>query len=168
MRNARFIECYNQYYSFVCGVLYVQVRDEHVAEDLAQEIFIALYRKMDTIHKEHNWLMGAIRFELREYYRRSDQLPSSLDVIFNEDNQPAGPDHCSEMKLIIREAIEAITGFIERVVFDLVSIQQYTYIDAAAALGLSKRQVRYRHGLAVRQVINTLSAKGINSVEDLL
>ncbi len=168
MRNARFTEHYNEYYSFVCGLFYTRTGDIHISEDLTQELFIDLYRKYDSIDNVHNWLLASIRTAMLVHRRKAVRLPGQIEETEDTEILFASTDPCMETRMIISDAIDSINGFIERVVFELVSIQRYTYIDAAAALGLTKRNVRYRHGIAVRNVLQALAERGVKRVEDLL
>ena len=73
-----------------------------------------------------------------------------------------------DTRLIIDEAIKALVDKTDRVLFDLVAVQNYTYEEAGSELGLSRRQVKYRYGLIVRSIVEYLNGKVIHKIEDLL
>ena len=72
---------------------------------------------------------------------------------------------------IINDTIEDINNYHgenEMAMFDLIAIRNFTYEEAGAQLGLSKRQVRYKYYKIVKRLLGELKKKGINSLEDLL
>jgi len=167
MKNARFTEHYIEYFSLICGILYSKVKDPDTAEDMAQEIFAVLYRKYDEVRKVRAWLMAAARLALMEHRRIAGRQPLSLATEDLTVAARAVPDTV-DTRMVLAEAIESITGSIDRVVFDLISIQDYSCSEAASAVGLTRRQVKYRHRLAVRQVLRALENRGLKTIEDLL
>ncbi len=167
MRRARFTDHYNRYFSLVCGVLYTKTGDMDAAEDMAQEIFIALFKKYDTIRKVRLWLNAAINYELRDHYAKKSNSPEYVDNRFIEETAIDESIPSVDVKHLIEKAIESIDGCENRVIFELILIQKYERDEAARALGLTPRQVRYRYTRALRQVVNYLDASGIRSTGDL-
>ncbi len=53
-------------------------------------------------------------------------------------------------------------------IFDYIAIQNFTYEQTAKQLGFTKRQIKYKYGLIVRQILDFLNKRGVKDLEDLL
>ena len=53
-------------------------------------------------------------------------------------------------------------------IFDMVSIQKFSFKETAMTLGYTVRQLRSRHQAVVAMILNNLKEQGISSIEDLL
>lgn len=76
-----------------------------------------------------------------------------------------------DIRIIINEAIENDANYKDekqRLIFDMVALNGFTYENTAKQLGLSKRQVEYGYNQAVQSIISYLKGKGISNIEDLL
>ena len=65
-----------------------------------------------------------------------------------------------DMRIIINEAIEHGDNYRDekdRILFDLIAINGYTYEEAAKQLGLTKRQAFYRYQQVSRRIVDYLN-----------
>ena len=72
---------------------------------------------------------------------------------------------------MIEQALEDTGNFQDekdKILFELISIDNFTYKEAGAQTGLTERQVRYRYNLTVERLVKYFQARGIKSLEDLL
>jgi len=53
MRGSQFNKVYDQHYLLVMKIAYSVLKDYHYAQDVCQEVFIILYKKMELLTK--NW-----------------------------------------------------------------------------------------------------------------
>ena len=168
-KDADFTDAYGRYYAVVFGSLYSRTGNFDVAEDLTQEVFIRFYSKMETAVNQRGWLLVTVKNVLFEHYRRIKNMPDDIAEAeaFN-DVSLTFVNGFRDTRLIIDEAIKALVDKTDRVLFDLVAVQKYTYEEAGTELGLSRRQVKYRYGLIVRSIVEYLNGKGIHKIEDLL
>ena len=169
-RNREFAEAYGDYYPVVFGAVYSKVNNLDDAEDICQELFIKFYDKLQTIENRRKWLYGALKLEVMAFYRRKKHGDVDIDEVFN-DVGLTFVNGFRDTRILINEAIEDMNNFkdeADRVIFDLVAIQNYTYQETGAQLGMSTRQVRYRYGLIVDRLVDYLKKKGIGGLEDLL
>jgi RNA polymerase sigma factor (sigma-70 family) len=161
---------HSDYYPVVFSTVYSKVGNREDAKDLCQEIFLKFYQKFDDIENGRKWLFGAIRLELLVYYRKKNPDIVNLDEVI----QDAGMTFVNgfrDARIIIAEAIENADLFendLEQALFDLVAIYNYSYSEAGAELGLTKRQVMYRYHGIVEKITAELEKKGIKNIEDLL
>jgi RNA polymerase sigma-70 factor (ECF subfamily) len=169
-RNRAFAEAYADYYPLVFGAVHSRVGNIEDAEDICQELFIAMYNKLETIENPRKWLYGALKLEVMAYYRKKKPGAVDIDEVF-DDVGLTFVNGFRDTRIMIQDAIESMDNFrdeTDRILFDLIAVQNYTYEEAGAQVGLAKRQVRYRYGLIVDRMIDYFRKKGINSLEELL
>jgi RNA polymerase sigma factor (sigma-70 family) len=172
-KEREFRKSYSDYYSLVVNALYNRVKNIEDAEDICHEIFVSFYRKFDEIRDARSWLMGAMKYSISNYYRRREGSDSScLDIDRVEDDISLSFENgAREIRIIINDAIENKENYTderERILFDLIAINNYTYEQAARHLGMTRRQASYRYRQVSRRIIDLLRQKGISRIEDLL
>jgi RNA polymerase sigma-70 factor, ECF subfamily len=169
-KNRDFAETYSDLYPLVFSAVYSRVGSLEDAEDISQELFIKLYNKLDEVENRRKWLYGALKLEVMAYYRKKKPGAVDIDEVFN-DVALTFVNGFRDTRLMIGEALEDLDRFSEpgdQALFDLVAVRNFSYEEAGAQLGLSKRQVRYRYGLIVDRLVDYFKKKGINSLEELL
>jgi len=168
-KNFKFSEVYSNYYSIVHGSIYSKIGDTDIADDLAQEVFISFLKNMDKIENTRAWLFKALRNEVYDYYRRKKNLKPEEALAESEDDiSLTFVNGFRDTRVIIQEAIEDIKNEKDRIIFDLIAVQYFTYEEVSELLGFSKRQIRYRYGQIVKNIQDYLAKKGIKNIEDLL
>jgi len=77
MKASQFNKVYDQYYLMVMKIAYSVLKDYHYAQDVCQEVFIILYKKLGIIDEEliKPWLIvstkrKAIDFQRKKFYGR--------------------------------------------------------------------------------------------------
>ena len=83
------------YQSRVYGVALHYVRDPAEARDVAQEIFVRLYQRMDKVQGHETflpWLLRMARNLCIDYLRRRKARPPSFDVPVEDQESPELPD----------------------------------------------------------------------------
>jgi RNA polymerase sigma factor (sigma-70 family) len=169
-RNREFAEAYNDLYPVLFGAIYSRVNSMDDAEDICQELFIKLYNKLSEVENKRKWLFGAMKYELMNYYKK--KRPGDMDI--NEHFDDVGLGYVNgfrDTRIMINDAIEDMDNFdneTDRALFDLVAVKNFTYEEAGAHLGLSKRQVRYRYGLIIDRLMDYFKKRGIQNIEELL
>ena len=166
-KDRRYSETYSLYYPVVFNAAFSKVGSSEDAEDIVQNVFIRYYEKMDDIRDSRSWLLGTMRYEVLNYYRKKNNADTDIENIF-DDPSLAFTNGFRDTRIIIEEAINSLKEEENRVLFDLVAIQRYTFREAAESLGYSVRQVRYRYESIVGIILDYLRAKGIAAIEDLL
>jgi len=168
-KNFKFSEIYSNYYSVVHGTIYSKVGEFSVADDLTQEVFMNFLTNIDKIKNVRAWLFAALRNEVYDYYRRQKNKTGEADLEESEgDLSLTFVNGFRDTRVILEEAIEDIQDEVDRIIFDLIAIQYFTYEEVSQQIGLSKRQVRYRYGKIVESIQDFLAKKGIKNIEDLL
>ncbi len=168
-----FRKSYGDYYSLVLNTLYNRVGNIEDAEDICHEIFVSYYRKFDEIRDARSWLLGAMKYSISNYYRKKEvSNPGGFDIGDLEDDiQLSFENGSREIRIIINDAIENQENYRsekERILFDLIAINNYTYEQAATHLGITKRQAAYTYQQVSRRILDLLKHRGISRIEDLL
>jgi RNA polymerase sigma-70 factor, ECF subfamily len=169
VKNSRFTELFDIYYPMVFSAVITKVDNPDDAEDICQEVFISMYNKLDEIEDVRKWLYGTLRYEVLGYYRKKNRNLSMDDVFDNV--ALTFVNGFRDTRILIDEVLEKESAGLdetERELLELISIYKYSYEEAGKLTGLTKRQVRYRYGLIVDRVLDSLSKQGIKSLEELL
>jgi RNA polymerase sigma factor (sigma-70 family) len=170
IKDREFTEVYTGHYSRVYSAIYVRIDDAEIAGDLTQEVFTRFYEKFDEVATPSKWLMGTMRYVLLEYYRKKYRKDMELDDLF-QDVAFTFVNGFREARIMIQDALEHEENFMvdmDKVIFDLVAMKGFSYGEAGEHTGLTKRQVRYRYGLTIRNLQNYFRKQGIHNLEDLL
>jgi RNA polymerase sigma factor (sigma-70 family) len=166
-KNAAFTQVYSEYYATIFGVLYLRTGNADTAEELTQEVFIRYFNNMEGAVHVRGWLLTTAKYVLLEHYKKNKKNPDIIPIMDDELFEQKLPD-VTDIRIIIDNAIESIKDHTDRMIFDLVTLQKYTFKEAGTLTGYTKRQIKYRHALVVREVIDALKKQGINSLEELL
>lgn len=170
-RNSRdFAEIYSDLYPLVYSVVYSKIGNADDAGDITQDVFTRYYEKMGGVENPRTWLLGAMRIEVLIYYNKKHGEEVNVEDLF-EDMNLAFVNGFRDARLIIQDALEDMDNFNgerEKVLFDLIAVSNFTYVEAGQALGMSLHQVKYRYGLIVRRLIESLNRRGIRNLEDLI
>ena len=169
-KNRKFAEVFNDCYSMVFTAVYSKINSTDEAEDICQELFIAYYEKLDTIENPRKWLMGALRLSVLSYYRKKKANPVDPEKLFQDVNY-SFVDSFRETRIIINDVLENEDNYekeSDRVLFNLIAVNNFTYEEAGSELGMSKRQARYRYSKIVDKLLDSLNKQGIRNIEDML
>lgn len=73
-----FCEIVSRYQNLLCSLAYSSVGDLKHSEDIAQEVFVEAWKKLDTLRepeKLKSWLCGILRFKVSRYRRKERRQP---------------------------------------------------------------------------------------------
>jgi RNA polymerase sigma factor (sigma-70 family) len=168
-RNTRdsFTEDYSLYFPMVLNTIYTKVSDRDIAEDLCQEVFIALYNKYNEIENIRKWLNGTIRNVVMKYYR--DKKPGvDIDDVFY-DITLTFVNGFRDARITITEAIEAVVkDENDKILVEMIAYHNYSYEHVSKMMGITRRKVVYRYGRIIEEITDFLKKRGIQNLEDLL
>lgn len=148
---------FRQYYSLLCIAIAKILPDTHVAEDLAQDVFLDVWKKKDTLH---------INISLKAYLHRAainktlnyirdkkirwddeDQLPALESPAVSISEKLEGED----LKNVIDRAIDRLPERC-RLVFSLSRFEEMTYQEIAGHLGISVKTVENQMTKALKML----------------
>ena len=169
-RTKKFSDIYSDMYVVVYNAMYSKVHDSDLTGDLAQEVFIRFYEKMDEVENPRKWLFGALRNVLLEHYKKNTVDTMDIDELFHDDNL-GYVNGFRDTRIILQEAFNNDLNFKDekdRIIYDLIAIKNYTLEEVARLLGITIRQVHYKYRCVVDRIVDHLKKKGINNLEELL
>lgn len=163
-QNDAYTEAYLDYYPLVFNSIYTRVSNPEDTKDICQEIFTIFLEKFDTIENKRLWLLGTLKNVVMQYYQKKRIKIEDID-----DIELAFVNGMRDIRMIIKDAIEnAECDEIERLMLDMIAINNMSYNDVAVTLGLTRRQVEYKYGLVVDRILRYLKTRGIEDIKALL
>jgi RNA polymerase sigma-70 factor (ECF subfamily) len=138
----------------VFNVAYKFVGKHDEAEDLTQDIFLKIFRALNTFDRRANfqtWIISISRNLCIDHYRsvRKERQTIARDIDSN-DLQPAAPDRGpyqaaehQDLRAQLRQALETLPATLRTAVV-LRDLQELSYQEIAERLGLPEGTVKSR------------------------
>lgn len=172
-RDKKFREAYSNYYPLVYNIIFKKVRNIEDAEDICHDVFVAFYDKLEEIENQKSWIYGTINNIVANHYtKKGIALRDTVDIGDMENSvELAFENGARDIRIIINEALENDKNYKnekERILFELIALKGFNYIQAGRQLGMTRRMAQYKYKNIVIRIINYLKEKGISEVEDLL
>jgi len=138
---------YDRYSGFLFGLIHRIVHSEQTAEDILQEVFVKIWKNIDSYDsakaKLVTW-MAIIARNLSIDKIRSKEYKNALqnhdieDYVNNIEDSAFNPDHIG-----VKEMLEKLGPEYKKII-DLVYFKGYTQADAAKELGIPLGTVKTR------------------------
>lgn len=167
---ARFREAYESCYSPVFCAILAKTGSYEDSEDLAQEVFMRFYQKIDEVETPRAWIYGAMRNVLMDHFKKRRDPGEDIEQ-FLDDVSLGYVNGFREGRMVIMDTLKdgSLYGSdLDKSLFDLVSFHGFTVAEAARHCGVSYMQARYSFSQTGKAVIDALKKKGISKLEDLL
>jgi RNA polymerase sigma-70 factor (ECF subfamily) len=143
-----------QHWRKVFNVAYKFVGRHEAAEDLTQDIFLKIFRSLDTFDRRANfqtWLISVSRNLCIDYYRSARKERETIDRQVNPDDlmpvsSEVAPDAALEQRdlaVLLRRALEKLPGSLRAAVI-MRDIQELSYQEIAEHLELPEGTVKSR------------------------
>ena len=143
-----------QHWRKVFNVAYKFVGSHEQAEDLAQDIFLKIFRSLDTFDRRANfqtWLISVSRNLCIDHYRsvRKERQTIDRDVTSDELSpvsatvSPLAALENRDLAALLRQALSALPPSLRTAVL-LRDIQELSYQEIAERLGLPEGTVKSR------------------------
>ncbi|RME94879.1 MAG: RNA polymerase sigma-70 factor [Bacteroidetes bacterium] len=136
-----------QYYPMLCENIYRILPDRHLAEDLAQEVFVKCWRKRKDLRIEHSLPAYLRRMAIHEalyYLRRQKRKGGEVALEYCYDLAAEGDPLQSYYRKELRERIDGIVANLPsrcRKVFELSRNQGLSYREIAQELHITRKTV---------------------------
>jgi RNA polymerase sigma factor (sigma-70 family) len=160
-------ECYDQYASFVYGLVLRVVRDARAAEDITQDVFLGLWEKPACFDPGkgalRTWLGTLAHRRAVDYVRREEARRRRDESVLTRVTPT--PD-VEEMALAlmtaerVREALDTLPPE-QREAIQLAYFDGKTYREVAAVMGIPEGTAKSRLRLALRRVASTLESEDL-------
>ena len=148
---------YDEYYNYICSVVYKMVGDASLAEDIAQEVFVEVWKRRESLD---------VNLSLRGYLRRV-AVNKTLNYIrsqkmnYEEDDQalqiPSNENstqkilEAEDLQKVINDAIDSLPDKC-RVIFGLSRFEELSYKEISTELGISIKTVENQISKALKLV----------------
>ena len=148
---------YEEYYNYICSVVYKMTGDASLSEDIAQEVFVEVWRRRDTLD---------VNLSLRGYLRRVavnktlnhiraqkmnfEEEDVVLSVPSNENSSQKKLE-AEDLQKVINDSIDSLPDKC-RVIFGLSRFEELSYKEIADELGISIKTVENQISKALKLV----------------
>ena len=163
----RFKEVFMKHYVPLCNYANSLVRDEMLAEDIVQDVFLHLWKNNDTLtitSKLQSFLFTAVKNKVFEQSRSNTAYRKALDSVknMNNDHLTSDDDMSSESaKYMAKERVSSLLRQLPtkcRQVFALHKLNGLTYAEIATQKGISIKTVE-NHMLKAMKILRSEYSK---------
>ncbi len=147
---------YEDYYKKVYSYLLGQVNDSYLAEDLASDVFLKVYEKLDLYDETKasisTWIFTIARNKLTDYYRGR--------TVFGEIPETMADGSDIEEDMCNNEMLEILAGALEKLderERDIIILHYYSGVtlkEIGQRLGISYAYVKILHNKALSSLKN--------------
>ncbi len=157
-------EIYRHYWAEVLDSAYKRVRDEEVAQDITQEVFISLWENRDRLVIQDSmraYLEGAVKYKVINYFRSTtvkEKHKQDLELLMAEKMEVS-----AENKLMLKDLNNEIDAAIQllpekmRQIFWMSRKQEKTITEISVELNLSAQTVKNQISAALKTLKKRLS-----------
>jgi RNA polymerase sigma factor (sigma-70 family) len=138
-RNAAYARLYDRYASLVRAVCYDTTRNVADAQDLAQDVFLRAYERLEQLRKPESfgpWVIGMARLRCHEWHRRrlrERAKPKEANEVEFAGSEPQNDAHIDQLRQMIAGLPEK-----ERLALHVFYLQERSAEDARRIVGLSR------------------------------
>jgi len=155
---------YQNYWETVLDTAYKRVRDEEIAQDITQEIFISLWENRERLQIESNlegWLKGAVKYKVINYFKSSivkEKHEDDIVRLLGEQSQTS-----AESTLLLKDLNQQLDDAMEelpekmRLIFSMSRKQEKSTQEICEELNLSAQTVKNQISAALKLVRKKLS-----------
>lgn len=153
--NAAFESFYRKHSGSLISFLQSKGLSRQESEDLLQQAFLIIWEKreeIDPARSLRSFLFTTAYRRMLNIFRDRKDTVSDYAYVLESDGQ--NPAESTETREAIRNLHEALKEMPEkrRHVFELCYLQEFTYKEAAEALGVTRKTVENHMGLALKDL----------------
>jgi RNA polymerase sigma-70 factor (ECF subfamily) len=159
--DAAFAAIFRAHYAALVGNGMRILRERALAEEIAQEVLLELWRRRDTLVLSSalgSYLHQATRNRALNRLRQERTARRGEPYVRPPAASPGADDRAlsAELRVVAEQAIRELT-VPQREVFELSRTRGLTYHEIAALLGISVKTVEARMGRALKQLRERLA-----------
>jgi RNA polymerase sigma-70 factor, ECF subfamily len=162
-------EVYDQYASFVYGLALRVIGDPRAAEDVSQDVFVAVWERPDAFDPERGslrtWLGTLAHRRAVDYVRREEARRRRTE---RDASRRASVPDVEEIAVAlvtaerVREALDLLPDEQRRAI-QLAYFGGKTYRQVAEVLGIPEGTAKSRLRLGLRRIADALEAQGLEA-----
>ncbi|MBQ0097880.1 MAG: sigma-70 family RNA polymerase sigma factor [Oscillospiraceae bacterium] len=145
---------YTEYYKKVFGYILEKVNNSTLAEDIAGDVFLKVYEKLDTFDESKSslstWIFTITRNTLIDYYRTrrvDEEIPEEFSEEFTVEDELCQSETLDELADALYTLSES-----ERDVIIFHYYSDMSFKDIADKMDMSYSYVRYLHTNALKKL----------------
>jgi RNA polymerase sigma-70 factor, ECF subfamily len=160
--RAAFDAIFRAQYAAMVGVAESVVRERAVAEEVAQDVFLELWRRRESLAVQESlraYLFRSVRNRALNHLRHGRVQRAAAPFIARDEAAPAtAPARMAEREIdaAVRDAVAALPDPV-RQVFEMSRTHHMKYGEIAASLGISVKTVEARMGRALKELRERLA-----------
>lgn len=158
----QFEAVYEQYFGLLVQIAVFKFRiAESEAEGLAHDVLISYLRKSATVIELRSWLIGAICYASRHYWRLNGRMVPADDQVDVERADPASLRILDSLtdQLAAREALECLTPRCQKVLH-MRYFEGCTIAEVAGRLGVKTKSAQKLIAKCLRRAERLYGEKG--------
>jgi len=148
---------YDQFYAYICSVVYKMVGDSSLAEDIAQEVFVEVWKRRESLDVNLS-LRGYLRRvavnktlnHIRSQKMNFEEEDAVLQIPSNENSSQKVLE-AADLQKVINDSINKLPDKC-RVVFGLSRFEELSYKEISSELGISVKTVENQISKALKLV----------------
>ena len=140
-----YVKLVERHQSLVYGLIMRQVREPEISQEIAQEVFIKAFQKLDTFQfksKFSSWLSRICINQINNYFS-SRRYKEESKMTCKENISEASNSHDTELLLKLRRSVHSLSE-IYREVLILCAFEGHSYAETAEILNIPIGTVRSR------------------------
>ena len=158
----QFEQVFQSHYEAIRNYIYYKSGSIDEAEDIAQEAFLKIWEKRETIiHSTVKSFLYTIAGNIFLNHRQHRIVELKFALQSDNEGTSSSPEYDLEMKEFDEKLQNALSALTEknRTVFLMNRIDRMTYQDIASSLNISVKAVEKRMNKALTYLRNTLEVK---------
>lgn len=155
---------FHRYYNDLCRYLIIFLKDENIAKNIVQDLFLYLWENHGNIEFKkslESYLYQACRFNALLYIRNEHRHEKSHEIIRDisiEESSDVSTDmEMKELNRIINEAIALLPDRCQQI-FNLSRARGLSYHEIALQLGISVSAVDNQVNIALKKIKRHIGA----------
>ena len=156
---------YQTYWELVLDTAYKRVRDEEIAQDITQEIFISVWENRERLYINSNfeaWFKGAVKYKVINYFKSNivkEKYQEDLVQLMGNHMESSPAESMIMLKELNQQLDHAMLELPEkmRVIFSMSRRQQKSPKEISAELNLSVQTVKNQLSAAMKLIRKKLS-----------
>ena len=156
---------YQTYWEVVLDAAYKRVRDEEIAQDITQEIFISIWENRERLYINSSfeaWFKGAVKYKVINYFKSSivkEKYQEDLVQLMGNHAESSPAESMIMLKELNQQLDHAMLELPEkmRVIFSMSRRQQKSTKEISDELNLSAQTVKNQLSAALKLIRKKLS-----------
>lgn len=136
--------------------------DDEEARDILVDGFIAVYECIEKYKGEgsfEGWMHSIFQRTAIAYYRKNLRIQKTFSSMDNVEYPDTGNViHQIDIRDALIEALRQLPDE-ERIIFNLVAVEEYSFVDAGEATGIAVSTAKSRYYRALQKVQNILKSR---------